>query len=261
MPFWMTLVLFLVLDYCLLGNYYSIKRIILAFVGIMYPWPPMGHAWFITYLMFLYGLYYVVSLLGMTEKNKVFILLLLSYMTMLVIINTKLFAYFALWVIYTAVFPSAVLIGMYRDLVFAHLQILHGKSRFLYSTIAVIFIAFYSMTSNHAWLSRPDNIMRVVHTFQPLTMVAFLTMLAFVVDSLQYESKILLLLGEYSYEIYLLHFPFMEYYDFVLFKKPLVAHFYVYCALIFLMSYIVRKIVIIIYQEFSSLIPRLKQSI
>ncbi|MBK7552761.1 MAG: acyltransferase family protein [Syntrophaceae bacterium] len=69
-PFWLTLALFLALDHYLLGYYYSIKRIILAIGGIMYPWPPMGHAWFITYLIFLYGLYYFVSLLRISTQKK-----------------------------------------------------------------------------------------------------------------------------------------------------------------------------------------------
>ena len=84
-------------------------------------------------------------------------------------------------------------------------------------------------------------------------------MLACIVDSFNYQSKILLL-GEYSYEIYLLHFPCMEYYDFVLFRQPLVAYFYVYCAAIYLMSYIVRRITKNVNQKINIFTPNLKQS-
>ena len=259
-PFWLTLALFLALDHYLLGYYYSIKRIILAIGGIMYPWPPMGHAWFITYLIFLYGLYYFVSLLRISTQKKAYTLFLLSYLSMLIIINTRLFNYFALWVIYTAVFPAAVFIGLYRNQIFDHLRVLFGKSRVLYVVIMLALLAYYLQGSAHGWLSQPDNVLRTVHTFQPFTMVASLTMFAFIIDSFHYQSKILLLLGEYSYEIYLLHFPFMEYYDFVLFRQPLIAYFYIYCAAIFLMSYIVRKITKNINQQFNILALHLKQS-
>ncbi|MZP54689.1 MAG: acyltransferase family protein [Bacteroidales bacterium] len=241
-PYWLTLALFLFLDYCLIGHAYSVKRIILAIGGIMYPWPPMGHAWFITYLIFLYGLYYFVSLLKISTLKKVYTLFLLSYLSMLIIINTRLFNYFALWVIYTAVFPAAVFIGMYRNKILDYLRALFGKSRVFYVVIMLALLAYYLQGSAHGWLSQPDNVLRTVHTFQPLTLVAFLSMLACIVDSFRYQSKMLLLLGEYSYEIYLLHFPFMEYYDFLLFRKPLVAYFFIYLLAIFLMSCIVRQI-------------------
>jgi peptidoglycan/LPS O-acetylase OafA/YrhL len=259
-PFWLSLSLFLALDYYLIGYSYSIKRIILAIGGIMFPWPPMGHAWFITYLIVLYGLYYAVSLFRISTLKKACALFLLSYMSMLIIINTKLFNYFALWVIYTSVFPVAVFIGLYRDKIFAYFLILYSKSRILYFGMAVIMIAYYFLTSSHAWLAQPDNVMRTLHSFQPLPMVASLTMLAFIVDSFHYQSKLLLLLGEYSYEIYLLHFPFMEYYDFALFRKPMVANFFLYCVAIILMSYIVRKIAKTINQKLNILALSLKQS-
>jgi len=257
-PFWLTLALFLALDHYLLGYYYSIKRIILAIGGIMYPWPPMGHAWFITYLIFLYGLYYFVSLLRISTQKKAYTLFLLSYLSMLLIINTRLFNYFALWVIYTAIFPAAVFIGLYRNKIFDYLRVLIGKSRVLYVVTMLALLACYFQGAAHGWLSQPDNVLRTVHTFQPLTMVASLTMLACLIDSFNYQSKILLLLGEYSYEIYLLHFPFMEYYDFLLFRKPLVALFFVYLSAIFLMSCIVRTIAKYINQKMNRFSLHLK---
>ncbi|HOR77533.1 MAG TPA: acyltransferase [Anaerolineaceae bacterium] len=241
-PYWIALGLFLVLDYFLIGYHYSIKRIIPAVGGLMYPWPPMGHAWFITYVLFLYGLYYFVSHFRMSKQKKAFSLLLLSYLSMLIIINTRLFNYFALWVIYTAVFPAGVLIGIYRNKIFEYLGGLYGKSRTLYAVILIITLAWYYWGSSHSWLSQPDNVMRTIHTFQPLILVVFLTMYACIIDSFNYRSSLLILLGDYSYEIYLLHLPFMEYYDFELFRKPLVEYFFIYFTMILLMSYIVRKI-------------------
>ncbi|HRR40041.1 MAG TPA: acyltransferase [Syntrophales bacterium] len=259
-PYWMTLALFLVLDYFLIGYHYSIKRIILAFCGIMFPWPPIGHAWFITYILFLYGLYYFVSLLQVSKQNKALSLLLLSYLFMLTIVNTRLFNYFALWVIYTAVFPAGVLIGLYRNKIFDFLGGLYGKSRGVYAVILIIMLTWYYRGSSHGWLSQPDNVMRTIHTFQPLILVIFLTMFACFIDSFNYQSSVLMFLGDYSYEIYLLHLPFMEYYDFELFRKPLVEYFFIYFATILLMSYLVRKITKYMNQKILFFRPHLKHS-
>ena len=137
----------------------------------------------------------------MSKQKKAFSLLLLSYLSMLIIINTRLFNYFALWVIYTAVFPAGVLIGIYRNKIFDYLGCLYGKSRTLYAVILIITLGWYYWGSSHSWLSQPDNVMRTIHTFQPLILVVFLTMYACIIDSFNYRSSLLMLLGDYSYEI------------------------------------------------------------
>ena len=48
------------------------------------------------------------------------------------------------------------------------------------------------------------------------------------IDAAQHRSCLLVFFGSYSFEIYLVHFPFMEYYDFDLFRKPLVLFFFMY---------------------------------
>lgn len=242
-PFWLTLAFFILLDYFLLDKTYSIKRIIPAFLGITYPWPPNGPAWFITYISFLYVMYYFSSFLPVKSSWKSLVLAVLSYLGAIAIIySQKLNNYFALWVIYTSVFPAAVVVGLNRKKIFKYLKVFYGYSRVVYVVILAGLFAFYYQGTNIDWLSQPDNIRKIFQTLQPLTLVCFLTMFTYLVDLLIFESKILLLLGEYSFEIYLLHFPFMEYYDFLLFRKPLFGTFFIYFAAIFLMSYLLRKI-------------------
>lgn len=110
-----------------------------------------------------------------------------------------------------------------------------------YIILIGLFIVYYQGTSID-WLSQPSVMNKAVHTLQPLSLTIFLTMLAYLFDSLNYMIPALMTLGEYSFEIYLLHFPFMEHYDFILFRKPLVIMFFTYFAVIFLMSYLLRKV-------------------
>lgn len=241
-PFWLTLVLFVLLDYLLVGYYYSYKRLILAFGGVMFPWPPNGPAWFITYIIVMYIIYFLTSLFRCSFPYKSILLFIYSYSVMFLILYTKLNNSFALWVIYTAVFPAAVTIGLFRDKIFVFLKRLYNTSMPIYYIILIgLFIVYYQGTSID-WLSQPSVMNKAVHTLQPLSLTIFLTMLAYLFDSLNYIIPALITLGEYSFEIYLLHFPFMEHYDFILFRKPLVIMFFTYFAVIFLMSYLLRKV-------------------
>lgn len=249
-PFWLTLVLFVLLDYLLIGYYYSYKRLILAFAGVMFPWPPNGPAWFITYIVAMYVIYYMASLFRCSLPCKALLLSVFSYLVMFLILCTKLNNSFALWVIYTAVFPAAVTIGLFRDKISILLKKLYNKSQTIYFIILVGIFIFYYHGANIDWLSQPSIMDKTVHTLQPVSFIIFLTMLAYFFDSLSYTVPALMILGEYSFEIYLLHFPFIENYDFILFRKPLVVMFLVYFAVIFLMSYILRKVSKTINQKF-----------
>ncbi len=81
----------------------------------------------------------------------------------------------------------------------------------------------------------------MVQTIRPLSLILCLTMLAFLLDASPYHSRLLSGLGKYSYEIYLLHSPFMAGYDFFLFRTPLLITFYAYCMFILLLSFFFKR--------------------
>ena len=74
--------------------------------------------------------------------------------------------------------------------------------------------------------------------------VAFILFLIFFVGLLEargLKSGMLQFLGKYSFEVYLLHFPFMVYYDFFIFRKPLVFFFFVYAIFVLLLSVLLQR--------------------
>ena len=83
---------------------------------------------------------------------------------------------------------------------------------------------------------------QLCYTVAPIPLIVALIMLSVILDSSKYESRVLSLLGVYSFEIYLVHYPFMVYYDFLLYRKPLIFFFFVYLSVIVLLGYLLRVI-------------------
>jgi len=243
-PLWITLILFYLLNYFLLDWTRSPIKIIVSFLAILFPWPPNDPAWFITYIFYLYFLYYVVSLLRIRDVFKSLIILFLSYLTMYCIIHSQLINYFAIWIEYTAVFPVSVLVGLYRNKLFDYMKSAYKFSPvvfFITLSMSVVVFFYYDGTSNRSSsLLQSNPLWQLIKTIEPLILIVPLLMSAFLLDFLKYKPRLLLSLGEYSYEIYLLHMPFLVYYDFFLFRKPLVIFFFVYCLFIILLSYGLR---------------------
>lgn len=74
-PLWITLLLFYILDYWLLGWTFSTRSIIFHFLGIIDPGPPNGPDWFISYIAYLYLVFYVTLLLTIRYIFKFLLIL------------------------------------------------------------------------------------------------------------------------------------------------------------------------------------------
>ena len=163
---------------------------------------------------------------------------------MFLILHSRLRDYLDGWVEYTAVFPLAVFIGLYHQRIFGYLKSLHDGSRPIYYLLLIALFFFYYEGRGMYRLSQmlpAAGAAEIVQTIRPISLILCLTMLAFLLDASPYHSRLLSGLGKYSYEIYLLHFPFMAGYDFFLFRKPLFISFFAYCLFILFLSYILKK--------------------
>lgn len=87
------------------------------------------------------------------------------------------------------------------------------------------------------WIPYP-----LVKSLGPVSFILFLTMLVFLLEKSSLNSGFLQWIGKYSFEIYLIHLPFMLYYDFLLFRKPLFIYFLLYLAIIIAFSYLMKTI-------------------
>ena len=247
-PVWLTLGLFYCLDYLFLDKTYSPIKVILSFLGLIKPGPPNGPAWFVTYIIFLYTVYYLASVLKISVYKKFCVILFSSYfVTYCIAYVPFLEKYFPFWKSYAVVFPVAILMGLYRSRLYSLLAKLFRYSSILFVGCMLGLALLYFINADGAFLSEiraiPISLKVFLETIPPIFMIAAIAMFAYLLDVVKMKSGILIFLGKYSFEIYLVHLPFMENYDFFMFRQPLFLYFYVYVGFVLLLSYLLNKFV------------------
>jgi peptidoglycan/LPS O-acetylase OafA/YrhL len=244
-PVWLTLILFYSLDFILLNKIHSPAKIIFSFFGMITFGPPNGPAWFISYILFFYTLFFVVSFLYTNEFSKLLIILLASYF---VTYSIKFFHLnkLALWPQYTIIFPISVLIGISLEKIWNVLKAFYNYSKIIYFLLIVcLFTLYYKYPLISLIVGEkifPSHIRTLIISLRPMYLIICVAMVSYFLDSLKRESKFLLFLGDYSFEIYLLHMPFLVYYDFFLFRKPFILFFFAYFIFILLLSYLLKTV-------------------
>jgi len=246
-PLWISLALFYILDFILINRSYPIKSMILHFLGITGPTLPLSTEWFITYILYLYVIFFLVAKIKTSPFIKFSIILFSLFVTSLFIKNIEILdSTLAIWVQYTIVFPSGILVGLYDKKIFYLLDSFYRSSPIIFmSSMILLFLGYFELTNNVSYINSIliSNIIDcLVKSLRPTFLILAIAMLAFILDTHLIRSLPLSILGSYSFEIYLLHFPFMQSYDFFLFRKPLFLHFIIYLLLIILLSYILKKI-------------------
>lgn len=244
---WIALIVFYLLDLVLRKETHSATKIALNFLGIITPNPPNSPAWFITYILYLYLLYYWVSKIPLKNAGRVTLLLALSYGTTWIISNFPSLTsvtVMGLWIRHTIVFPIAVAVGLYSKEMKRALDLFFKRARSLYLLTLCICLSLYCSGIGIYKLSHLINseiYTYLVITLQPIPMIIALVMISSLIDTLGVSSKFLIWLGRYSFEIFLIHLPFMVYYDFILFRKPLYLFFLLYLCFVFALSYSLEK--------------------
>jgi peptidoglycan/LPS O-acetylase OafA/YrhL len=245
-PLWMSLVLFLFLNHTLIKQAVSIKQIILSFGGIFSPGLPNSPCWFITYILFLYGVYAVAASMPGSKLLRVAGLFAMSFIAGLIISSTELADYIEIWVQYSLVFPAGVACG----LITTHLKKISDK---VYTYSAPFYVICLVILLGHYWSGLA--VYRISHLVQsqvftdmafavvsPVSLILFIVFFVALLERWNLDSGLLRFLGRYSFEIYLMHFPFMVYYDFFLYRKPLVLYFFIYCLFVICLSILLQKL-------------------
>jgi peptidoglycan/LPS O-acetylase OafA/YrhL len=150
-----------------------------------------------------------------------------------------------MWSGYSIVFPTGILIGLHAEKINKLLKWLYTTSRPVYFGSLFVMIILYYRGSGVFVLARflsGDASGEIIKVLRPLYLLGSLTMAGPLLDSFRIRSGLLVLLGNYSFEIFLLHQPFMESYDFFLFRKPLWLFIFLYLGLLVFMSHELRVI-------------------
>nr|CBX28906.1 hypothetical protein N47_B20520 [uncultured Desulfobacterium sp.] len=236
-PLWITLALFIILDDVLINLHHPLLEIILNFLGFHLNGILVrvnAVAWFVEYVMVLYFIFWIVSKLPFSEELKLIVLFCLCFSVYAIIRLTPIRNYHSIWLQYTIVFPTGVLFGKYRSVIRTFLPSKTRNRLFLIVPIFISIVVFYGW--NEIVPIRSSDVFRPIALILPLVLVSAL------IEMVNYQSAFLLFLGSYSYEIYLLHAPFMVKYDFFLYRKPLFAYFFAYLFGLIILSYILAKV-------------------
>jgi len=226
-PLWLTLALFYILDFFFLYTTYPWHEIALGFAGIIKKTPPNATLWFIPFILYLYGVFFLISNIRVPLHFKCSLLVLTSFGTTVLITRVPLLSnYFGGWTTYTFAFPLSVCLMAYRHLFIGKFQSLSNR----FSPIIVVL-----------WLAMA-GLFLTLHTARTPFFVAFIAISIFYLDTIKSIPKFVLFLGNHSYETYLIHFPFLVAYDFVLGKKPVIFFFALYCVYIILLGVALKKV-------------------
>ncbi len=234
-PLWIALLLFLTLDMALIGLKHPLWEIAVNFLGIHLNGALIridSPAWYVGFLMHYYLIYYMVSHMRAKQATKL-ILLFLS--------DTALFAFIRLsplhqelriWLHYMFIFPAGAVVALYQRDFMEKLR----STGSLYLPV-VVFVLLSSVC-----LFVSTEVSAGFRYFRMLLFIPVFMSLALLFQKARVRSRFLVFLGKYSYEIFLLHLPFMVKYDFFLFRGPLLFSFYSYLGFVICLAMALQKL-------------------
>jgi peptidoglycan/LPS O-acetylase OafA/YrhL len=233
-PYWAVTMLILLLDYLLLDRSYKISHIVLTLLGInlygiMYHFDYIR--WYITFLLF----WYLVAVISIYFKNK-----LISCMPFIIGVIFFILDYYILkfgWSQYIA-FPLGWWLGR-NEITFKNIFIKLLKWRSWGFLILLLLV----LSVEYLWLVILEDVIPsiffefgkdVISSLVALSVVGYLSVASFF-------SRILVFLGRYSYEAFLLHGVFLIKYNPFFEKMPFLVSFVVYFTFIITISWIMNK--------------------
>jgi len=250
-PYWIATVSFLTLDYVLLAQEYSLQQKILTMLGINIDRAilDINGTWFITLLLFFYCVF-IVSTFSRRRTFQLCVIFLIPALLFFLelrfdVLNSIMEGFLLIFLcVFLFLFPLGCLLGIYFDEVkklFDYLSESQIKGYSICIALAFIFI----VTRRFALIYSTNPNPLYVLTAWYIHIISLIALVIFVINflvSFKLTSSFLELIGIFSYEIFLLHLPFMIKYDFILFRLPLEFSFFIYFAVICLLSYFLRKV-------------------
>jgi len=214
-PYWIITIVVLFLDYILLKRAYAVDDIVLTFLGINLT-IDLSHIdyvrWFVTFILLWYLLFYIFNYLT-CQNHTAFILLGISHFLLPVnyyILHLEWYQFIA--------FPVGCLLAAYYN----KIQIIYKNNRVISvyaATVTLLCILFYKYCMGHEELFNkvygaiPNILLVYFAEVNGIFLCVALAVLVLRVLETGFHFNILLLLGKYSYEIFLLHGVFLIKYD------------------------------------------------
>jgi peptidoglycan/LPS O-acetylase OafA/YrhL len=237
---WIAISLFSFLDFILLSERLSGKKIVINLLGIITTDASDPAAWYITYIITIYVIYFILSKFSCNRIAKILILYSVCYSISIAIWTFKPISnHISIWSQYAIVFPSSVGIGLFFKFIHNKLTSLLRKNKAFYVFITLFLLYVYISEIAlggiaHLYNSYPFG--ETVSMIYDLLLICAVLLLTVFIDYYHITSTFLSLLGKHSFEVFLIHLPFMWKYDFILFRKPLALMLLLYFSFVIIAS-------------------------
>ncbi len=202
---WTVLGIFFLLDFFILNKSYSVSEGVLSFLGI-FPRADLfqninSPLWYITFILF----YYLLFPIFFSRKNFLFSALGIFFVSWILLQQAIPVdsAVKTLYHLHLFAFPLGIIFAGYLPQISRFLEI---KKKYITSLIVILFTVGLWYFGIHSGVGKG------VFFEQGISLLlVFFTLTIFILK--RFEFRFLSLLGIYSYEIYLLHWPLLSRYD------------------------------------------------
>lgn len=236
-PLWIVLTALLIIDAVLLGIHYSGQLIILDYLGV-YLTSDLGRdinapLWFITYIT---GCYLLFPLVFRKKRLWLSALIIFVFGVALVMVNPPVLKHVSfLYAWHPAAFPAGILLAWLLQkwpgfIIRAH----NLKPASRYGLIALLVAGLLIINPQSHGASAPAIVQMVDLAF------AFILLALFIIKPV--EFRMLGILGAYSFEIYLIHWPVVSRYDFLYTHLPAWFATLLYLGFILALAYILQRL-------------------
>lgn len=235
-PYWFSTILILGLDYFILNRTYQLPHIGLTLVGVNV-YGIMHHfdyvRWYITFLIFWYIVAYFCDKLRSRAKSAIMIVFVSS-----LIFPLDYYLFHFGWYQFLA-FPVGFVLGSYIHTIKRFNEKIDGYRLFIV-LLVIICSFYYKLLLSHILSGYLPSI--AIRFISDLNSLIFAFSIIMFFNSLRnYYSRFLMIIGRYSYEIFLLHGVFLIKYNPLFSLGSLVWTFIIFIVFITSLSRLMNK--------------------
>lgn len=214
-PYWIATTLILILDYIILNKTLPVNSLLVTFIGIntKTELTSLDYVrWFITFVLLWYILFYVIFI---KFQNIYSIHLLLGIAFILLPINYYIF-HFSWYQFFS--FPIGCALSAYYD----KFMLKYKNNNFLFISLSIaglLYILIYKILMSYGYIndkiiySVPNILLSYLSEANSLIFGISIILISGKLVNKGFKSNLLLILGRYSYEIFLLHGVFLIKYN------------------------------------------------
>lgn len=236
-PMWTVVSLFFVLDILILKINYPLSTIIQTFLGF-FPVADIytsfnSPLWYFTLILF----YYLIFPLVFYRYAPILSAALILIISVLILKNIQLPVVpdvLKLYKLHFLAFPLGIIFGILQTSKYKITSLIQGVNPFLRYVLVAFLLLSISYTAIHSGIGEGTMI-------EQLISLITMTSVIFIILFLPFKSEFLILLGIYSYEIYLIQWPLLYRYDFLYKYLPASLATLLYLLVFIAISFCIKK--------------------